>query len=424
MKNTNLLTLLTKFLVIILPFYVIIKVFFEVKLWVPIFGFFIKEFVIIVLFLSLIYEYYKAKQLPKFELLDYLIFSYFAYWIIITLINWLSFEHIFYGWRYDFIFLVVFLIFRHAKQFIQTSISNLIKLFLISSTISLLLWLLVKFILWEEFLEYFWYSIYVADWQFKWWIPIYHGVEASGIRRFQGLLDSPNSMWFFLLMYAWVFMHYFRKKIEYHIVLVFIWIFILILLTYSRSALLWFLVATWWLLALNLKYIFKKYKKETVSILLFLFIFSWFFYILFQDKINNIFIRPWSTTWHFDRMEIWIEKFLEHPFWYGLATSGPWFRSVYTWEITKEVEQGFIPESWFIQQLVEWGFIYFTLFISILTIILLHTYKKSKPIFWSLVAILIMNVLLHTFEATYLSILFFIFLWLFNSQNNLKLEEK
>lgn len=420
MKNTNLFTLLTKFLVIILPFYVIIKIFFEVKLWVPFFGFFIKELVVVVLFFCLTFQYFKAKKIPKFELLDYLIFWYFAYWIIITLVNWLSFEYIFYGWRYDFIFLVVFLVYRHGREFLQTSFSHLIKLFLASASTSLIIWLLVKFITWEEILKYFWYSIYVADWQFKWWIPIYHGVEASWIRRFQGLLDSPNAMWFFLLIYAWAFMYYFRKKIEYHIVLVFIWIFILILITYSRSALLGFFVATGWLIALNFKYIFKKYKKETIATLLFLFIFSWFFYLLFQDKIHNIFIRTWSTTSHFDRMEIWIEKFLEQPFWYGLATSWPWFRSVYDWEITKEIEHDFIPESWFVQQLVEWGFIYFTLFILIFTIILLQTYKKSKPIFWSLIAIIIMNVLLHTFEATYLSILFFIFLWLLNSTYSLK----
>lgn len=411
MKN-NLFTLLTKFLVIILPFYVIIKVFFEIKVWFGAFGFFIKEFIIILLFFILAYYYIKDKKLPKFEMLDYLIFSYFIYWILISLFNniWLN---ALVAWaRYDFIFLIVFLIFRHGKQYLQIKLDDLVKLFLISASISLIIWLIIKFIIWEEILEIFWFSIYVADWQFKWWIPIYHWVEASGIRRFQGLLDWPNQMWFFMILFSGLFLHINRKKIEFHIILTLIISLILILLTYSRSALLGIWVASFILIALNLKFLFKKYKKESLIILGILIIFSWFFYLLFQDRIHNIFIRSGSTEWHFNRMQIWINRFIEHPMGQWLSSAWPAFRASYTWEVTKEDEAYYIPESWFIQQLIEWWFIYFTLFISIITIILLKSFKKSKAIFASLIAILIMNIFLHIFEATYLSILLFIFLGL------------
>jgi len=46
----NLFTILTVFLIITLPFYVLLKVFFEIKLWIPKFWLLIKEFVIVVLF--------------------------------------------------------------------------------------------------------------------------------------------------------------------------------------------------------------------------------------------------------------------------------------------------------------------------------------------------------------------------------------
>ena len=382
------------------------------KVWFPLFGFFIKEFVIVLLLIILAYQYFKEKKLPNFELLDYLIFWYFAYGVWISLFNGLWLNSIFYWWRYDFIFLVVFLIFRHGKTYLQIKFDELVKLFLISASISLIIWLLIKFTIWEEILEIFWFSLYVADWQFKGGIPIYHGVEASGLRRFQWLLDGPNQMWFFMIVFSGLFLHLNRRKIEFHIILVLLISLVLILLTYSRSALLGVWIASFILIALNIKYLFKKFKKESLIIFIVLIIFSWFFYVLFQDKVHNIFIRSGSTQWHFDRMELWIDRFIEHPMWQWLSAAGPAFRTNYEGIVTKKEEAFYIPESWFIQQLIEWGFIYFSLFVSILTIILLESFKKSKPIFWILVAVITMNVFLHIFEATYLSILLFIFLWL------------
>jgi len=48
-----------------------------------------------------------------------------------------------------------------------------------------------------------------------------------------------------------------------------------------------------------------------------------------------------------------LDRFIEHPFGQGLASSGPAYRSIYTDKSSKEDEKYFIPESWFIQQLVE-----------------------------------------------------------------------
>ena len=79
-KGTNLFTLLTKFLIIILPFYVIIKVYSDKILDLGFLGFFIKEFIVVLLFLSLIYEYFikqKNKDIKlSFDLIDYLIFAF------------------------------------------------------------------------------------------------------------------------------------------------------------------------------------------------------------------------------------------------------------------------------------------------------------------------------------------------------------
>ncbi len=419
-KKTNFFTLLTEFLVIILPFYVFIKVFFEAKLQIPFFWLFIKEFIILLLLISLFYYKIKEKIKFSFDILDYLIFAYFAYWIGISLYNWLWFNSLFFGGRYDFLFLLVFLIYKHSKWILKVNLDKLIKLFLYSAFTSLFLGLLIKFILKEEFLLNFGYVNYVSNWHYNWEIPIYHWLDASWLRRFQWLLESPNSMAFFSLIILWSFLHLNRKNIEYHHILVSIIIIFLLFITYSRSALLWLGIWIFILLLLNIKTFFKKYKKETFLSLLALLIISLSGIYLFQDKIHNIFLRDWSTKGHFERMEIWIERFKNNIFWEGLGTSWPAYRKIYSWEeINKQAEAYFIPESWFIQQLIEWGIIYFCLFILIILIILIKTYKKSHYLFLSFLAIIIMNIFLHSFESTYNSIILFLFLgFLLSDKNN------
>ena len=416
-KKINLFTLLTKFLIIILPFYVLFAVFFSVKIWIPKAGFYIKELIIILLFFSLIYEFIKNKIFPKFDIIDYLIFWYFIYWISITLINWLWLNSIIYWWRYDFIFLVTFLIFKHWKQFLKISLNSLTKLFVISWWISLLFSILVKFRLWESSLLMFWFTDYVSNWTYTWWIPTYHWLENSWIKRFQWILDSPNAMAFYLILYSSILLQYIKKKFQFHIILIIIFLFSLVIITYSRSALLWIFSWIWLLFLLNIKFIYKKYKNQLFAWLAIFITLTWWLLFLFSDKVENIFLRSSSTTWHFDRMEIWINRFLSKPLWAWLAEAWPAYRNIYPDKQNKESEQYYIPESWFIQVLIEWGYIYFSLFILILLNILTRLYKRSKSLFLGLIAVLVMNIFLHIFEATYLSILLFIFIWLLYSKD-------
>lgn len=414
----NLFTLLTKFLVIILPFYVILQVFFKYKVWISNFWFFIKEFVIILLIICLIYEFFKKRKFPKLDIIDYLIFSYIWYWVIITLINWLWIKSIVYWWRYDFLFFIVFLIFKHWKQFLKIKLNDLVILFIYSASISLIFSILIKFRIWEDSLTIFGFTDYISNWTYNWAIPSYHGLENSWIRRFQWIFDSPNAMWFFLIIYTYLLVYLQKKKDElyvYLIIFIFIW---LLVLTYSRSSLLWVILSTWFLLILNLKYLYNKYKKTLLILVVIWLIIFWTSWIIFQEKLKNIILRTSSTTGHFDRMKIWIDRFLEKPLWSWLAESWPAYRNIYVDKSTKEDEQYYIPESWFIQQLIEWWIIYFLVFVSIFLLILKKLYKKSKTIFALLLSILIMNLFLHIFEATYLSILLFVFIWLFTSKEN------
>ncbi len=412
-KKNNLFTILTQFLIIILPFYVLFAVFFSVKIWIPKAWFYVKELIIILLFFSLIYEFIRKKILPKFDILDYLIIWYVVYWVWITLINWLWLNSIIYGWRYDFIFFYVLLIIKHWKQFLTVKVNDLVKLFVISSSLSLFFSILVKFRLWEKVLLFFGFTDYISSWTYNGSIPTYHWLENSGIKRFQWIMDWPNQMAFFMILYTSIFLHYIKKKLEYHIVIFMVFLFSLILMTYSRSALLWIFSWAWLLFILNIKYIYEKYKKHLLIWISLFIILSSSVLFIFSEKVENIFLRSSSTTGHFDRMEIWLNRFGNKPMWSWLSEAWPAYRNIYNDKQTKEAEQYYIPESWFIQQLIEWWIIYFSLFVLILIIILLKLYNSSKPLFAWLIAILVMNIFLHIFEATYLSILLFIFVWLF-----------
>lgn len=420
MKNIfkqNLFTWLTRFVVIIMPFYVILKVFFEHKLGVSNFWFFIKELVIVLLIFSLIYEFIKEKKFPKLDIIDYLIFCYIWYWIIITFVNWLWLNSVIYWWRYDFLFFIIFLIYKHWKQFLDIKFKDLILIFIYSGISALFLSVFIKFRIWEDTLLLFWFTDYISNWTYNWSIPTYHWLENSWMKRFQWIFDWPNAMWFFLILFTYLFLYLQKKKNEFYVFFIIIIFSLLLFSTFSRSAILWIIWSTFILILLNFKYIYKNFKKELVAWIILLLLISSISWIIFQDKIKNIVLRTWSTTWHFDRMRIWIWRFIEKPFWSWLAESGPGYRNIYKNKQTKADEQYYIPESWFVQQLTEWWIIYFILFVTIFYFILRKLYNVSKIAFWLMLSILIMNIFLHIFEATYLSILLFIFIWLFVSKD-------
>ena len=412
MKKSNFFTIITKIILIILPFYVFLSLILKNVTGIDFIWIFLKEFLLILAFLWVIYEFIKAKKFPKFDILDYLIFGFIWYWIAITFINWLWIKSLFYGWRYDFIFFVAFLIYKHWAQFLKEPWKNLIKLFFISASISLLIWVTIKFSLKEEFLLLFWYVDYSGNWIYNWWVPIYHWLENSWTRRFQWILDWPNMMWFFLIWYSGIFLFLQKNKKEFYVFLVLAFLAVLLYITFSRSAILWVLAWVWILFLVNLKTIFQKHKKVFLTITAISSVFIILILSIFLNPIKNIVLRESSTEWHFSRMIIWIERFIQKPFWAWLAESWPAFRSIYPDKQTLEFEQYYIPESWFIQVLVEGWIIYFLLFLTILWIIWTKLYKKSIFMFVSFFAILVMNVFLHIFEATYLSILLFILIWL------------
>lgn len=95
-------------------------------------------------------------------------------------------------------------------------------------------------------------------------------------------------------------------------------------------------------------------------IILFLALLSGFFYLRYEGTIDKIILRSGSSQGHFDRAMTGIERFREHPMGQGLGTAGPAYRYVVKLADTpiyggaiENTEDYYIPESWYIQQLVE-----------------------------------------------------------------------
>lgn len=359
------------------------------------------------MFLIFGWNVWKRKICLQFTKIDMIIAWYIISMIVVTLFT-TGFHGLIYGGRYDFSFLLAFWLIYHWSVLLRESTAYYIKLFLISSWAMLFFSGLLKWPLTEDLLLIFWYCGNPSNWDACGGVPpIFHGIDGANVRRFQWLLDGPNTMWAFLIFFGWLFTYYMRMRKEWHFV---VWIILIgiigmIIYTYSRSALLgviwWIIVAVVW----NIRNIYFHYKKEfIVTFIIGIIGIFWLFYK--YGWIDwAILARSGSTKWHFERAITNIERFREHPLGQWLGTSGPAYRLVIpgvTAENMEEKDRFYIPESWYIQQFVEWGILGGVLFLAIMTTIFILLFRENAILWGMFIGIGIMNLFLHTFESSIL----------------------
>lgn len=209
-----------------LPWSVLFTVFFGSKLGIPGVSF-LKEVVLVTLIGLLAWDFFRKKSLPRLDFLDYAIGAYIAYLVGITLVNGLGFASLVYGGRYDFEFLVAFLVARHGSHLLTGTVSQYLRIFLISASLALFVGLLVRFVFHETILLYFGFSPHLSNWSFGGTPPIYHGIDGANVKRFQGIFDGPNPAAYFILVYIGLLVHFFRTKKKYHF-LIGLWIIVLL----------------------------------------------------------------------------------------------------------------------------------------------------------------------------------------------------
>ena len=153
------------FLLAVLPFHVLLSVFAEYKLGISGFTLY-KEVILLVMGGILGILWYKNQLKYRFDVLDILILSYIGYLSFVTLWYPHPLQHLFYGGRYDFEFLVAFLIIRIGAEYLRDGVARYLRVFLISASAALALGIFVRWITGETILLHFGFSPNLSNWAF------------------------------------------------------------------------------------------------------------------------------------------------------------------------------------------------------------------------------------------------------------------
>lgn len=125
----------------------------------------------------LIGAFIQKKERPKIDFLDGSILAYMVIFLTISLFNGVSMREIAYGARYDFEFLVAFLLAKHSMSVLPGQLKEYLRLSFLSATVAVVLSVLVRFVFKETSLVYLGYSASLSNWSFGGAPPIYHGIE-------------------------------------------------------------------------------------------------------------------------------------------------------------------------------------------------------------------------------------------------------
>ncbi|MBC7503394.1 O-antigen ligase family protein [Candidatus Gracilibacteria bacterium] len=416
-----------RFLLIFLPFSSFVSVFLTYQIGIQ-GASFIKELALIIAATALVYTYLMSylgdrRYLLKLTIIDYLIIAYMAIMVSITLTT-TGIRGLIYGGRYDFSFLLTFMIAYHGFPLLTRPISYYLRIFLISAGSMLFISGLLKWPLNEEILLYFGYSGNPSAWDFGGAPPIFHGIDGANVRRFQGLLDGPNTMGAFLIVFSGIFAYFvrFRREWYYAIAIVLLGLFVMVFYTYSRSALLAITLSYFIVIVMTIGSLWKFYRVQFISTLLIFTVFTAIVGVLYYDRAAAIVGRSGSTLGHTERMKVGINRTLSHPLGQGLGSAGPAYRYVMDLSDgksnnTDEIDRFYIPESWYIQQFIEGGYVGGLIFLSIMLVLFLSL-LAVHPILGALFAgVGIMNFFLHTFESSVVSLLLFLLIGLLLAYN-------
>jgi hypothetical protein len=171
-------------LLIFLPFSAFVTVFFTYRLDIP-GASFIKEGLIAIALISLIIHILRERTyIVKISNIDILILIYILVMVLIS-IGTTGIRGIIYGGRYDFAFLIMYLIVYHGYPLLQKPLSYYLRIFLYSAGVMLVISALLKWPLHEDILLYFGYSGNPSAWDFGGAPPIFHGIDGANVRRFQ-----------------------------------------------------------------------------------------------------------------------------------------------------------------------------------------------------------------------------------------------
>ncbi|MBI95672.1 hypothetical protein CL656_00785 [bacterium] len=298
---------------------------------------------------------------------------YILFILILGILEFTSVKNLIYGIKYEILFLLIFLFFNSFKDIFDYNKS--FNYFLNSSFFALG----ISFFIWAFSNNTFLINLgYRNDWS-----TFYLGqdqafcqkLQAKDLCRFQGFLSSPNHYGLHLL-----FLSYLSKVKSAKIITAFLSLF-----TFSRSSVLAILS----FYGLKFK---KNLKKWQVALALLILLLLVVYSVKYANLSSNEHIVKFTENLPLVFDNLW--------FGHGLNFSGP----------ASRVYQTLIPESHFLQVLLNTGLLGFTLFVLSYYDLVKRFWISKKDNAYLLLALLIPMLFLHPLEDSSLSIALFAYL--------------
>jgi O-antigen ligase len=372
-----------------------------------------KEAVLVLILTIACKEIVQKAKMPRLDMFDWLILTMLILSVMVTAMTHGDWKLFAFGFKYDFIPLVAFVVLRRV-QWSQSFKENTLSLLLFVGGIVAALGI-VSLLLPASVFTWFGYSdlhsLYVPGGP----LAAFQQIESLGVRRIQSTMSGPNQLGLWLLI-PWSIALLQRKK--YAVAL----IFTALLLTFSRSA--W--IASGVILIVVL---WKGLpRKVFYSALGGLFSASLLAFIVLYFFAPDIVMRTASNADHLARPLEAIEVMKEHPLGLGLGTAGPasnrvsdacvhlpegsdasWASDrldlcVFTGDIQVQPHGRvcncpLLPENWYLQMGVEMGILGFVLFLTLIIFVLLRL-RSSPYALLPLLGISIAALFLHAWEGS------------------------
>ncbi len=372
-----------------------------------------KEVLVLLLTLVIGFDLVARKKKVDLRALDWCIIAYFLLGLLSSVLLTKDAGRIIFGLKYDYEFLWLFLLLRHAGFWTAAEVKTLTHVVITSGVIVLLFGFLQAFILPRDFMLLFGYSPNVSSWYPGGPLPIYHGADSAGsIHRIASTLSGPNQFAMYLLILAALGLasvYTSQKKARQLWIIFILFVTLNLLVTYCRSAILAFILVG----ALGL-YLLVSNKKKFVQIVgIGLAVIAIVLVGISFSKpqwIGDVLLRASSTQGHFERSWDGLIYTLQQPLGYGLGNAGPASARF------NEDLIGWLPENWYLQVSLELGVAGLILFIAILYLTdreLWQRYlalKRKDPLplalLLALLAICITSLFLHAWEESAVALTF------------------
>lgn len=366
-----------------------------------------KEGVLILLALLLGLKFLKEKSLPKLDLLDKVILGYILFGLVHYLISLLlvsepaSLSQLIWGARYDYIFLVAFLIIRHFR-FEKKDIKKIFKAAIIGGIWGLGISYIIHYLLTPENLTLFGFRNDWSTWYPGQSLAFCQRIENQELCRMSGTFAGPNQLGAYLVLLYPLFFMWKKKRTKIILLPIMIAAFFALFITYSRGALIGMGVALIVLMTSKILFKYEVHKYLKVKYFAFGFIGIIVLGLILFFVSGDMLIRPESTSEHLSAWLIGIDEIIRHPLGQGLGSAGP---------ASYRFGTPIIPESWYLQVGVELGLVGLAFFLTTLGLIAKALIRKKHFILLaSFIGVLTICFFLHTLEDSAVSITLFILL--------------